>query len=246
MNPARTYEPNTGGHGTHIRFEDQGAVELEPGHRQHHEIRRPKKKRKRSHTPTSKKSDEEPIDSTTKKLFNGLTMSISTLESKETQVESGQSMKSVKQTLISQGAMIAPQVHKRVRCIICTPQAIENLTQRVRQALKRGVDIVDIKWLNDSVRRGKRLEVDGYLRNDLARALMAEKKEQDDIRQRANNIDEVHIPDHATGGWSEPIELDCCCVCHENGDFNCPWCTNPDCNVYSRMRKAGKFPSNSS
>lgn len=243
MNPARTYEPYAGGHGTHIRFED---LALEPGHRQHHELRRPKKKRKRSHTPRSKKSDEEPIDSTTKKLFNGLTMSISTLESKETQVESGQSMKSVKQTLISQGAMIAPQVHKRVRCIICTPQAIENLTQRVRQALKRGVDIVDIKWLNDSVRQGKRLEVDGYLRNDLARALMAEKKEQDDIRQRANNIDEVHIPDHATGGWSEPIELDCCCVCHENGDFNCPWCTNPDCNVYSRMRKAGKFPSNSS
>ena len=222
---------------THIRFEDQecaAAAPLEQGHR-------PKKKRKRSHTP-SKSAEPASIDSTTKKLFNGLTIAISTLESNE---ESGQSMKSVKHTLISLGATIAPQVHKRATCLLSTPHAIQNLTQRVRQALKRGVDIVDISWLNDSVRRGKRLEVDDYLRNELARALMVEKKEHDEMRQRANNIDEAEIPDYAAG-WSEPIELDCCCVCHENGDFNCPWCTNPDCNVYSRMRKAGKFPSNSS
>ena len=238
--------------GTHIRFDqeqhgDVDSAALEPGgRRQHHELRRPKKQRKRSRTPSTSDGDPAPTDSTTAKLFNGLTLSISTLESKEMQhVESGQSMKHVKQMLISHGATVAPQVHKRVRCILCTPQAIENLTQRVRQALKRGVDIVDIDWLNDSVRLGKRLEVDGYLRNDLAGALMLEKEAQDDMRQRANNTDEIDIPDAHGNGWSEPIELDCCCVCHENGDFNCPWCTTPDCNVYSRMRKAGKFPSKS-
>ena len=35
-------------------------------------------------------------------------------------------------------------------------------------------------------------------------------------------------------GWSEPISLDCCCVCHETGRTDCEWCL--DCNV-TRDRK---------
>ena len=37
---------------------------------------------------------------------------------------------------------------------------------------------------------------------------------------------------NAVSGWSEAVELDCCCVCHENGDLECPWCTGEtECNL---------------
>ena len=47
------------------------------------------------------------------------------------------------------------------------------------------------------------------------------------------------IPQDDNRGWSTPVQLDCCCVCHENGDDNCPWCT--DCNInVSKKNKEGK------
>jgi len=36
------------------------------------------------------------------------------------------------------------------------------------------------------------------------------------------------IPDPDDAGWSEPVSLDCCCVCHDTAR-DCDWCL--DCNV---------------
>lgn len=112
---------------------------------------------------------------------------------------------------------------------------MNNLTQRVRQALKRHVDIIDVCWVKDCVERGKRVDVEKYLLNEMAGELMSEKeKEKADTKTNIANATmktgyESDIPDENNAGWSSPVQLDCCCVCHENGDDNCPWCT--ECNI---------------
>ena len=111
---------------------------------------------------------------------------------------------------------------------------MNNLTQRVRQALKRNVDIVDVDWIKQCVENGSRADADEYLRNDVARELMTVKEKEKQAFVTNNGGYESDVPDENAAGWSEPIQLDCCCVCHENGDDNCPWCT--DCNLNKKNK----------
>lgn len=275
---------------------------------------RAKKKRKYSSQGEGKinSSSASPFPSTTsyKHIFNGLVFAISTLESKNENVENElepisnkseekestintkptkndtvsaspklnyQNYKTLTQILtqtLGAHSPISPQIHKRIHCLIATTPAIQNLTQRVRQAYKRNVDIVHVDWVRDCLERGKRLdyrggndggkdeEMDGYLYNDRVGELIRQKEEskrseeeekkikkqqqknkheqkRDGLnregKDHANHEDvteEIIIidgDDDDNAGWSTPIQLDCCCVCHENGDDNCPWCL--DCNL---------------
>lgn len=158
-----------------------------------------------------------------------------------------QNNKTLKQTLKSHGATISPQVHKKVHYLIATDSAIQNLTQRVRQAYKRNVDVVNIEWIDECIKNKKsRVEVESYICNELVKTLINEKereKKKQNQQQKTNGEDDENtsgIPTEDAAGWSEPIQLDCCCVCHENGDDNCPWCTGPEntCNLtLARMAK---------
>lgn len=144
----------------------------------------------------------------------------------------------LKQLLQSLGATISPQVHKRVNYLISTDSAVQNLTQRVRQAIKRKVDVVDVAWVKECREKGRRVEVDNYLCNELVECLVAEKEKRDrGSKKICTSIDVVQIDG---AGWSTPVHLDCCCVCHENGDDDCPWCT--DCNItLARKAKAASL-----
>ncbi len=119
-------------------------------------------------------------------------------------------------------------------------------TQRVRQAYKRNVDIVDVAWVTECIDVGKIVDVGKYICNKEVGCWIAEKeKEKEKKMKKAANckssvgdcddkepdIDEEGIE----GGWSTPIQLDCCCVCHENGDDACPWCV--DCNLTIARKK---------
>ena len=79
------------------------------------------------------------------------------------------------------------------------------------------------------------MDVEKYLLNEMAGELMSEKeKEKADTKTNIANATmktgyESDIPDENNAGWSSPVQLDCCCVCHENGDDNCHWCT--ECNI---------------
>ncbi|KAL3778330.1 hypothetical protein ACHAWO_011180 [Cyclotella atomus] len=190
----------------------------------------------------SKRKRKSPSSSQTtsqkSNLFDGLTLAISTLESKTAKSESDTTsiytnFKSLSNLLKSHGATISPQVHKRVHYLICTIQAVENLTQRVRQAIKRNVDIVNVDWVSSCIEKGERVDVPPYILNELAKEMVLTKpKTNVELQNNATNDgyeSSGSIPDENAAGWSEPIELDCCCVCHENGDEDCPWCR--ECNV---------------
>ena len=213
-------------------------------------------KRKRKHPsnagPNETNEDTTAITSRNGSIFNGLVVALSALESKHdpkdeiaavTAVDEAggdpyQNYKMLKQLLQSLGATISPQVHKRVHYLISTDSAVQNLTQRVRQANKRNVDVVDIAWVKECREKGRRVKVDDYLCNELVECLVAEKEKRDRGSKKICTSSDVVQIDGA--GWSTPVHLDCCCVCHENGDDDCPWCT--DCNItLARKAKAASL-----
>jgi len=239
----------------HIRFDDKSVTknDILPSNKK----RKNSKKRKRNHhTPSvdtdTITTDEKKTSACNKQLFNGLILAISTLESKQTNTTSSSTTtikdssinnKTLKQTLQSHGATISPQVHKKVHYLIATDSAIQNLTQRVRQAYKRNVDIVNVNWIDECIKKNttkkySRVDIESYLCNGLVKTLIDEKEREKkkQNQQKSNGEDNGNtsdIPAEDNNGWSTPIELDCCCVCHENGDDNCPWCTGPEntCNL---------------
>ena len=173
------------------------------------------------------------------KQTNTKSLSSSTTTIKDSSINN----KTLKQTLISHGATISPQVHKKVHYLIATDSAIQNLTQRVRQAYKRNVDIVHVNWIDECIKKKNttkkcsRVDVESYICNELVKTLIdekeREKKKQKTSDGGGDDGNASDIPAEDNNGWSTPIELDCCCVCHENGDDNCPWCTGPEntCNL---------------
>ena len=218
-----------------------------------------KKKRKRSSASaasatTTSSSVDINLKNNQDKIFNGLILALSTdnkvHQSSTTDNQSTNScnindndghdqyetLKSLKTILIGAGATISPQVHKRVHYLICTQSAIDNLTQRIRQAIKRNVDIVSVDWVKKCIQDNRRVDVTSYVCNEVAREIMVEKERE----KKASSVKHTEgydsdIPQDDNGGWSEPVQLDCCCVCHENGDDNCPWCT--DCNINLAKKK---------
>ncbi|KAL7495820.1 hypothetical protein ACHAWT_006318 [Skeletonema menzelii] len=219
--------------------------------------RKKKRKRTASTSAAASSNDINNLKNNQDKIFNGLILALSTdnkvHQSSTTDHQSTKSctsttnsnnnndgddqyetLKSLKTILIGAGATISPQVHKRVHYLICTQSAIENLTQRIRQAIKRNVDIVSVDWVKNCIQEKKRVEVTSYVCNEVAREIMMEKERETKANTTTSSVKhnegyDSDIPQDDNGGWSEPVQLDCCCVCHENGDDKCPWCT--DCNI---------------
>ena len=232
--------------------------------------KRKRKKRKRTADITTGSSNNSGAASSNK-IFNGIILAISTdnKHHNNTPVKSSSNhhhhdddnndqydnLKSLKAILTSIGATISPQVHKKVHYIICTSSAIHNLTQRIRQAIKRNVDIVSVQWVKDCIKDNRRIDVTPYICNEMAREILVEKEldqKKKSLKKKKNDNDEsgsYHcdddnddddndiIPEHDNRGWSTPVQLDCCCVCHENGDDNCPWCSECNINLEKKRRK---------
>jgi len=124
------------------------------------------------------------------------------------------------------GANVIDLVCKRVTILVCTEAAVKQATQRVRKAIKKNKPLVSVTWLEECQKQGRKVDFEEY---------RLDKKANDAIQNRENRLRSAEdalleefeaIPD---SGWSEPKELGCCCVCHENGTTaDCPWCA--DCN----------------
>lgn len=202
------------------------------------------KKRKRSKNKETRKKDnagdilERSGGTGQKHILNGLTLAVTTLDKKR-EGNSSAAQLSWKNTIDKckqNGASITSQVHKRVHALIVSDAAVQNATQRVRKALKLGTPIVDIGWIDACIKDNNRVDWADYLRNDEAKkAAGAKKKASADAASGAEGCVvkfDSNNDCNAVSGWSEAVELDCCCVCHENGDLECPWCTGEtECNL---------------
>ena len=232
--------------------------------------RNSKRKRKRSITSdecTNSSTTTTTLNNSASCLFHGLTMAISTLESKQNEVNNETTFssndeyhnyKTLKHILQSHGVAISSQVHKRVHYLIVTDTAVQYLTQRVRQAYKRNVTIVYISWIQECIRLGKLVNVDTHVCNDVVESLINEKKAINGSTDKAVVVVAAAAAAASkmtentnTTRWSSPILLDCCCACHDenNGDDghnNCPWCVKKfgahvDCNIITleKQKKEG-------
>ena len=144
------------------------------------------------------------------------------------------SYKTVTNYCYQAGATVSSQVHKKVQCVLCTPAAVIQATQRVRKAQKKSIPLVDVAWLWSCLQQSKRLDFDAYLLDYPTKVPPPTTTSKSDDSNSSNGISsgEVHvesvdvreIPEDA--GWSEAVDVGCCCVCHENGDTDCPWCVN--------------------
>ena len=220
----------------------------EPSEPSRHKVAKKKRKRGKKNEANGKKGDapasaQRACGTGKKCILNGLTLAVTTLDKKREDASTGtdaQQQLSWKNTIDKckqYGANITSQVHKRVHALIVSDAAVRNATQRVRKAIKLGVAIVDIGWVEACIKGGKRVDWADYLRNDEAKEAAESKKEA--IGSGGEGCDvkfDISADDaNASTGWSEPVELDCCCVCHENGDLECPWCTGEmECNLTKR------------
>ena len=208
-----------------------------------------KKKRKRSRSNNTTSASKSSI-------LSGIILAVSTLQTndttnekdtqhqrKETTPDTELSYRAVTEHCRTAGATVSSQVHKKVKCVLCTPAAVKQATQRVRKAQKKAIPLVDVAWLFACLHQTKRLDFDAYLLDypeppkESTGSTSKNKKNDDTNEDGENDVESVDAKDVPDAGWTEAVDVGCCCVCHENGDTDCPWCT--DCND-SAKKKAKK------
>jgi hypothetical protein len=170
-----------------------------------------------------------------KNPLNGMIVAVSTLDVKgQSHTDSQSSYKAVSDQCQNLGATITGQLHRRVSCLVCNQTAVQNATQRVRKAIKKKVPIVDAAWIRQCKKEEKLVDMEPFRLDDVAVKVIESRKvkgsEVSVVAEDSTGVDDV--PDSA---WSEPASLGCCCVCHENGDDDCPWCTN--CSMKQKSSK---------
>jgi len=132
-----------------------------------------------------------------------------------------------------------------VFAVICNQSAVTQLTQRVRKAIKKKHSlIIDVEWIKQCQIQQCRVDHEQYLLTDLALEVMEKRSDNNKSEEQAANVgisndnemivlekcsDNDQMSLHLTEGWSAPVTLDCCCVCHETNRDDCKWCV--DCNV---------------
>lgn len=167
--------------------------------------------------------------------------------------------KSVCAMCVRAGATITGQVHKKVLCVVATPEAAGHIssgttsftqsskfgccpTQRVRKAWKRNVPVVAVQWVMDCQERNLLLPMEEkYLWMESSQHASGSSSSVVGAKNKHSS--------KATGATiSHPIEriveLGCCCVCHENEPSNsisdCEWCV--DCDVNQAAATTKKSP----
>lgn len=215
-------------------------------------VRLSKVKRKANSGEKSKKRSRkssagaETLTHNKAKYLNGLTLAVSTQESSSTSKDTSNALlssyKDVSSLIQSLGGIVTAQVHNRVFGVICNRSSVIQNTQRVRKAIKKGLALIDIEWLHVCKKQKKRVDHTPYLLNDFSK----EEKERNKHTKCLNQQDVFSDPTEEElflmnndVGWSEPVDLDCCCVCHDDNRDDCKWCCEEgkECNKILEKRK---------
>lgn len=137
------------------------------------------------------------------------------------------------------GATITHQVHSRVYCVIASPQAIQEPTQRIRKAWKRNIPVVTTQYIYDCVQQQNIIpiptvnEMPNKYRilpsSSASKSSSTTKKTLSTPSEPVNHDDNVDTPERI-------IDLGCCCICHDNDNTTndpCEWCI--DCSYTKKL-----------
>eukprot|EP00559_Dactyliosolen_fragilissimus_P003071 CAMPEP_0184865032 /NCGR_PEP_ID=MMETSP0580-20130426/16720_1 /TAXON_ID=1118495 /ORGANISM="Dactyliosolen fragilissimus" /LENGTH=287 /DNA_ID=CAMNT_0027364039 /DNA_START=12 /DNA_END=876 /DNA_ORIENTATION=+ len=153
------------------------------------------KHKERTHKKINNNNNNDNNNKNNKPL-NGLTLAISTLDvvgKKHTNVDS--SYRSVTDECVSLGASVTGQVHKRIFAVICNQSALNQLTQRVRKAVKKSHLLVDVEWIRECKNMGYRVNHDTYILNEKAKSIMKERNHQREKNNHKND-DDIDVHNH--------------------------------------------------
>lgn len=200
-------------------------------------------------------------DGSCAQVFVGMVLAVSNFnssaekeEGREKMLEDGPeddtqhySYKIMVQQLKAAGATVSSQVHKRVHALITSSLKNYNndendrsivttvsttvLTQRVRKALKLNVSIVDFSWVRDSLKEGRKLDMEPYLLNSKAAAIIADNTTTISDKGDVKKMKRRKIPsvkEKFVEICNNNVSLGCCCACHDSEDavYDCPWCVS--------------------
>lgn len=182
------------------------------------------------------------------KYLNGLTLAVSTQEStslpNDASNTSLSSYKDVSALIQSLGGIVTAQVHNRVFGVICNRSSVVQNTQRVRKAVKKGLGLIDVEWLHACQMEKKRVDHIPYLLNDFFKTTESERNK--DLKNTKQHVafsdpteEELFLMNNDVG-WSKPVDLDCCCVCHDDNRDDCKWCCEEgkECNKILERKKS--------
>lgn len=189
---------------------------------------------------SKKKKNSQPL--------KGLILAVSTLDVKgQKHAVSDSSYQAVSSMCQELGAKVTGQVHKKVFAVICNQSAVNNLTQRVRKAIKKKHSfLIDVEWIRKCKSEQRKVDYEKYNLTDRAETAM-EKRDAKSVKSSLTDATTTSICEiiydekedelisKSDIGWSKAVSLDCCCVCHETNRDDCKWCI--DCNV-TLARKA--------
>eukprot|EP00518_Triparma_eleuthera_P000523 CAMPEP_0182456718 /NCGR_PEP_ID=MMETSP1319-20130603/2489_1 /TAXON_ID=172717 /ORGANISM="Bolidomonas pacifica, Strain RCC208" /LENGTH=210 /DNA_ID=CAMNT_0024655033 /DNA_START=134 /DNA_END=762 /DNA_ORIENTATION=- len=177
-------------------------------------------------------------------LFAGMTFALSTIDPSGS---SGGQYAVLQSLLLSHSAKVIDIVaRRRLTCLLTTGTARKAKSQKFRKAVKRGVKVVDVGWVEECVEKGRKCGFGEWL---------CEEEGDDDQQEIANGdgdgdgevdvegaaaakvapprspltnfcVDVTDVEVLGGGGksgvaslnfeWSEPVSFGCSCVCHEN------------------------------
>lgn len=161
----------------------------------------------------------------------GKIVAVSTL-SKSSVEDCPENFKNVMNLCKQAGADTTSQVHKRVMCVVATDSAVDGLTQRVRKGWKKGIPVVRVAWVRHCMDKGSLQPFD-----DFRVAPRSAKAQANSSKPTATDTKNESAPGKSEA-WSAPIELGCCCLCHDTckGLTECDWCI--DCSVNTAAKAA--------
>jgi hypothetical protein len=137
------------------------------------------------------------------------------------------------------GAKTSNQVHKKTFCLLASEAAVAGETQRVRKAWKKGIPVVDVAWVRQCVEDDCLRPFGEFLVGP--DSSKRKRKAGKGCTKSAPKDRDAHVKDDANPlreeGWSESVDLGCCCVCHETGVTDCEWCVECSVNTAAKVKR---------
>jgi hypothetical protein len=171
--------------------------------------------------------------------FSGKVIAVSTLADSSAET-SPDNFTNVMKLCKEAGAQTSNQVHKKTFCLVASESAVTGATQRVRKAWKKGIPVVDVAWVHYCVDDGCLRPFGDFLVQPNSSPSKKKTKVGAGGTKSAPVGKDAHGKDNAEDeGWSEKIDLGCCCVCHETRATDvtdCEWCV--ECSVNNAAKAA--------
>lgn len=190
------------------------------------ELRSRKRKRHEASPMQPSRPRKDKKGKTVRRFLQGKVLAVSALNMEKGSNED--TYASLKALVEGHGGSVTGQVHKRVHCVVASQSAIQGKSQRVRKAWTKGIPLVTSAWLHQCIAERRVVAFNDYLVSQPDWQATGAKQLSPSTEETTEGT--LRRPKEATEEVTPiTLSLGCCCICHEEGHSDCPWCA--DCSV---------------